>query len=41
MKAVEGGGMRYEGGVGRDGEVEKESRRESSQEPSREVEVVA
>lgn len=30
MKAVEGGGLRDEGGVGRDGKVEKESRREQS-----------
>lgn len=30
MKAVEGDGLRDEGGVGEDGEVEKESRREQS-----------
>lgn len=30
MKAVEGGGLRGERGVGRDGEIEKKSRREQS-----------
>jgi len=30
MKAVEGGGLRDEGGVGEDGRVESESRREQS-----------
>lgn len=30
MKAVEGGGLRDEGGVGEDGEIEEDSRREQS-----------